>query len=108
MINISNHAVTSIAGLSDINSKPIFFFDACALLDILRIPLPDRNNPVGSDLHLIAVKDFIISDKVICLSSEICIKEFNDNAPAIIDSYSHQFSQIENSANKVINIINIP
>ncbi len=106
MISISNPAVTSIAGLSDINSKPIFFFDACALLDILRIPLPDRENPQCSDTHLIMVKDYIISDKAICLSSEICIKEFNDHAPDIINSYSQQFSKIESSANKVISIIN--
>lgn len=87
-------------------NKPVLFFDTCSILDILRVALPERNTPIGLDKQLIAIKDLIVDEKIICISSELCIKEFNDHCQEIINSYEQQLKKIQEPINKYLAIIN--
>ena len=35
----------------DSEKKPIIFWDTCALLDIIRLPVPERNHPRSPKSH---------------------------------------------------------
>lgn len=88
------------------HNKPILFFDTCSILDILRIALPERTVQSGSDKQLIEIKNLIINDQVICISSQLCIKEFNDHCSEIVLSYESQLKKIQEPVNKYLTIIN--
>ncbi|MGK7392876.1 MAG: PIN domain-containing protein [Candidatus Cyclobacteriaceae bacterium M2_1C_046] len=108
MINIDSPTIVDhsvVERIINSGNRPILFFDTCALLDILRIPLPSRSFPTDADQHVIEVKNFINADKAICLSSEICIKEFNDNTPIILKAYDTEFTKIESSINNFYELV---
>ena len=109
MISISSPSVITLQdGINLINSnnKPIVFFDACSLLDILRIPLPQRKNDLPLKEDLVWINQFISSDKVMCFSSFLCIKEFDDHAQEAIDSYARELKTIQEPVNKYIAFLN--
>lgn len=89
----------------DLENKPILFFDTCALLDILRICIPERHI-AELDKHLIEVKRLIDNNNVICFSSKLCIKEFNDHSSSIINSYESELNKIQSPVNKYLEIVN--
>lgn len=109
MISISSPKILEkddVAGRVNEKNKHLLFFDTCALLDIIRVPLPERKNDVNLHTHLIEVKNIIDNESIICTSSELCIREFNDNIPGIISSFKEQIDKIEKPLNRYIEHVN--
>lgn len=109
MINISSPNIQDLGDVTNLvndNNKHLLFLDACALLDIVRVPLPERLNEIDLHTHLIEVKKLIVNNSIICVSSELCVKEFNDNIPAVINSYKLQIDKIEKPLNQYIDNVN--
>lgn len=68
----------SQASLNISNDKPIVFWDTCALLDIIRIPI--RDNLGTNDLECYErIADYIDNDYIISVTSGLVINEFADH-----------------------------
>lgn len=68
----------SQANLHIPNDKPIVFWDTCALLDIIRIPI--RDNLRINDLECYErIADYIDNNHIISITSGLVINEFDDH-----------------------------
>ncbi len=109
MININSPNIQDLGDVTDIvneENKHLVFLDACAFLDIVRVPLPERNNDLDLHTHLIEVKNLIVNDEIISISSELCVKEFNDNISEVIPFYKSQIDKMEKPLNGFIENVN--
>lgn len=109
MIDINQPKIVSLddAILTLNGSKsPFIFVDACSFLDILRIPVPDRQNTLDILLRLIEIKSFLVSGQLLAFSSGICIKEYNDHANKIVVSLPDQINTIQKQLHVLIDFVN--
>ncbi|SIR48193.1 MULTISPECIES: PIN domain-containing protein [unclassified Chryseobacterium] len=90
----------------DLEKKPVIFWDTCALLDIIRLPLPERNHTIDALEQIIEIKNKIVSKDVISLSSELCITEFNDHIDSWIQKLNTESKAISKRFNNFIGFIN--
>ncbi|TXD81176.1 hypothetical protein ESY86_18550 [Subsaximicrobium wynnwilliamsii] len=97
---------SEVINLIDIHKKPVLFWDTCSLLDIVRLPLPDRNNKVDTLSKVIEIKDKIVSNDIISLSSELCITEFNNHIENWSKRLESESKKLSKSHNKFIGFIN--
>lgn len=80
MSNIISPTVSSddfIATIYHSAQKPIFFWDTCSLLDIIRLPY--RQWDLESLKSVLEIKALIDADLVYSVCSELTIQEWNDN-----------------------------
>jgi hypothetical protein len=91
---------SGVVNLIEGEQKPVVFWDTCSLLDILRIPLPDRGHSTDVLKRIIEIKSKIVSGDIMSLSSELCIKEFDDHVEQCLQD-------IENAAKKLSRSFNI-
>lgn len=97
---------SSIINLIDTHKKPVIFWDTCSLLDIVRLPLPERNNTVDTLRMIIEIKDKIISNDIISISSELCITEFNNHIESWSKRLESESKKLSKSYNNFIGFIN--
>jgi hypothetical protein len=86
--------------------KPVIFWDTCALLDIIRQPLSDRKGSADILAKVIQIKNKILSGDIISLSSELCIKEFNDHVGNCIESLKKESKNISVQHNHFVSFTN--
>lgn len=92
----------SQANLHIPNDKPIIFWDTCALLDIIRIPIRDNLNM--NDLECYErIADYIDNSHVISITSGLVINEFTDHYS---DEHNKLIQTQTNLKNKVLNYAN--
>lgn len=73
------------------SNKPIVFWDTCALLDILRIPLIDRKNLNINTLHAYeGIEAWIRAGRLVSVTSDLVVKEFSEHADDIVNQLSQQ------------------
>lgn len=66
------------------NSKPVLFWDSCALLDILRFIYRDNGDPLSVIDDIKKISDKIVNGNIYSVSSSTVIKELNDNYEKVI------------------------
>jgi hypothetical protein len=93
--------------LLDENPKPVIFWDTCALLDIMRMPLPDRGYSLARLKRVMEIKQSIVNGKIISLASKLTLKEFNDNIYEVEDSLFKAEKNISNKFNTFIEFVNL-
>jgi len=109
---ISPNIINKVAAISNLETekKPVIFWDTCSLIDIVRLPLPDRKQTIGSLVKVIEIKNKIVSKDIISVSSELCITEFNNhigNWTNILESESKKLSTTFNNFIGFINKANL-
>jgi hypothetical protein len=109
---ISPNIIDKATAKSHIDSekKTVIFWDTCSLLDIIRLPLPDRKNSINTLQNVIEIKDKIVSEEIISLSSQLCVREFNDHVEnwiKIVETESKRLSKTHNNFIGFINKINV-
>lgn len=92
--------------LIDTEKKPVIFWDTCSLLDIVRIPLPERNNTIDLVQKVIEVKSKIVSKDILSLSSALCVTEFNNHIERWIKELENESKRLSKSCNTFIDFIN--
>lgn len=92
--------------LIDTEKKPVIFWDTCSLLDIVRIPLPERNNTVDLVQKVIEIKNKIVTGDIVSLSSALCVTEFNNHIERWIRELESESKRLSKSCNKFIDFIN--
>jgi len=90
----------------DTEKKPVIFWDTCSLLDIVRLPLPDRNQTVDSLEKIIEIKNKIVSKDIVSLSSELCITEFNNHIETWTKTLESESKRLSKTYNNFIGFIN--
>ena len=87
-----SQASTNIA-----RNKPIIFWDTCALLDILRIPLLDRPqfNPQTLQAYE-QIESWIATNRLVSVTSDIVVREFSEHADDIDNALSAQEQKLKN------------
>ena len=105
---INPNIMSKIAAETHINTekKPIIFWDTCSLLDIVRLPLPDRNNTVDTLEKIIEIKNKIVSKDIISISSILCVAEFNDHIDNCVKVLEIESKKLSISYNNFIGFIN--
>jgi len=63
----------------DANVKPVMFWDTCSLLDIIRLPIPERRQSLHRLEKVMAIRQKIVSEDIISIASLLTVKEFNDH-----------------------------
>lgn len=109
MMSISNPTLVSlndVVDLLDTANKPVLYIDTCSLLDILRLPLPGRDNSLTDLNALLEIRNLFTSGDAVAISSEICVKEYNDHASTYIDSYPIESEKIQKPVNMFLDFIN--
>lgn len=109
MIDLSNPALKTFIQTSNLikkDLKPIVFWDTCSLIDIIRLPLPSRNNSANLNDRIVAIKNAIVGGKVYSLTSELCIQELKDNTPEYFDNYLKELTKLNNQVNNYVSFIN--
>jgi hypothetical protein len=61
------------------SGKPVIFWDTCSLLDIIRLPIPDRKHSVGRLEKVMEIRQKIVSGEILSFASVLTVKEFNDH-----------------------------
>jgi hypothetical protein len=90
----------------DTEKKPVIFWDTCSLLDIVRLPLPDRKQTVDSLEKVIEIKNKIVSKDIISISSELCITEFNNHIETWTRTLELESKKLSKTFNNFIGFIN--
>ena len=90
----------------DTEKKPVIFWDTCSLIDIVRLPLPGRNQTVDSLEKVIEIKNKIVSKEIISISSELCITEFNNNIKNWTNTLESEGKNLSKTFNSFIGFIN--
>lgn len=71
--------------------KPVVFWDTCALLDILRIPLRERVNLSKRTLEEYEkIEEWIATGRLISVTAELVVKEFGEHADDVVKQLSIQ------------------
>ncbi|HTA63120.1 MAG TPA: hypothetical protein VK835_11720 [Bacteroidia bacterium] len=113
MSKINNPTKISLAAaaqLCDTFKKPVIFWDTCALLDIMRLPIPDRKHSVSILEKLIEIRNKIVAKDIVSMSSVVCIIEFNDhidNWKQILNTEAKRLSKPYNDFISFINKVNV-
>ncbi|MGZ3752345.1 MAG: PIN domain-containing protein [Mucilaginibacter sp.] len=97
MLTISNPTIVTkevAVTLLDATTKPVIFWDTCSLLDIIRLPIPDRNHEITVLEKVMMIRQKISGGDIISLASVLTVKEFNDHV-------SHWQSEVVRAANKI-------
>lgn len=97
---------SAVVTLIDNEKKPVIFWDTCSLLDIIRLPLPERNNSADILDRIIKIKDLITSGQVISLSSEMCVIEFNNHVDNWTNNLESESKKLSKTCNNFIDFIN--
>lgn len=107
MSNLTNSAVSSDDFLNKVfivSPKPIFFWDTCGLLDILRLPF--RKGDLQALQCITAIKSLIDSDLIYSISSELTTKEWNDHFALTISETKDSLKKTSAYHNNCIEMIN--
>jgi hypothetical protein len=97
--------VSAIIHIDD-KKKPVLFWDTCSLLDIVRLPLPDRNQAIDSLEKIIEIKNKIVSKEIVSISSTICIAEFDNHIENWVKSLESESKKLSKTYNNFIEFIN--
>jgi len=90
----------------DVEKKPVIFWDTCSLLDIVRLPLPNRKQSVSTLQNLLEIKDKIVSDDIISLSSKLCVDEFNNHIEHYVKEVKTASTKLSQTFNDFVGFIN--
>jgi PIN domain len=90
----------------DTEKKPVIFWDTCSLLDIVRLPLPDRKQNVATLQNLLEIKDKIVSGDIISLSSKLCVDEFNNHIERWVNDVKTASIKLSQTLNDFVSFIN--
>ena len=87
----------SQASTNIVRSKPIIFWNTCALLDILRIPLLDRPqfNPQILQAYE-QIESWIAAKRLVSVTSDLVVREFSVHADDIVNALSSQEQNLKN------------
>ena len=108
MSTINNPIVVSkddAIRLLDTNPKPVIFWDTCSLLDIIRLPIPDRKQSVNKLKNVMAIRQKIESGDIISLASILTVKEFNDHVGHTQAEVKRAAHRITEEYNKYLNFV---
>lgn len=97
-----DNAVLIVTG----DPKPVIFWDTCAILDILRLPLPSRDFTVRILERITAIRDKLQSGEIYSFASHLSIKEINDNLPSVFTELEKAATRITKEHNKFIGFVN--
>lgn len=97
---------SDLFALLDLEKKPVIFWDTCAFIDIIRLPLPERKYTSDILERLILIKNKIVSGDIISISSNFCIREFNDNVTRYINHLKTETQRLNKEHNDFISFIN--
>lgn len=87
----------SQASTNIVRSKPIIFWDTCALLDILRIPLLDRPQLTPQTLQAYEqIESWIAANRLVSVTSDLVVREFSEHADDIVNALSAQEQKLKN------------
>lgn len=90
-ISTGNRFWLSKADTVIVADKPCVFWDTCALLDILRIPLLDRPQFDISTLQAYEqVASWISSNRLVSVTSDLVLREFSEHADDIVNCLAIQ------------------
>lgn len=68
------------------NNKPMIFWDTCALLDIIRIPLFERQNLNIDTLYAYeGIESWIRNGRIVSVTSDLVVREFSEHVDDIIN-----------------------
>ena len=77
--------------------KPIIFWDTCALLDVLRIPLLDRPQFTPQTLQAYEqIESWITSNRLVSVTSDLVLREFSEHADDIVNNLATQEQKLKN------------
>ena len=86
--------------------KPVIFWDTCMLLDAIRLPIPERNHSVDLLQKVIAIKNKIVSNEIISLSSVLCVNEFNKHVDSTKNELIRASKSLTQAHNNFVGFIN--
>ena len=90
-ISTGNKIWLSQASATIPSNKPIVFWDTCALLDILRIPLIERTHLNINTLHAYEdIEAWLRAGRLVSVTSDLVVKEFSQHADDIVNQLSQQ------------------
>lgn len=89
-----------------LDPKPVIFWDTCAILDIMRLPLPNRNFTVRIFERITSVRDKLLAGEIYSFASHLSIREINDNLPTVITELERAATKITIEHNKFIGFVN--
>ncbi|MFA6082833.1 PIN domain-containing protein [Mucilaginibacter sp.] len=84
--------------------KPIFFWDSCSLLDLLRLPY--RKGTLSTLKSYIAIKVLMDSSTIYSVFSELSIREWNDHFQKTIDETNYSLNLTSDYHGHSIDMIN--
>lgn len=86
------------------NDKPIVFWDTCALLDILRIPI--RENLRINDLDCYErIADYIDNSHVISITSGLVVNELADHYSDVLNELLQKQTKLKDEVLKYTNLM---
>ncbi|WP_316824721.1 hypothetical protein [Pedobacter miscanthi] len=86
--------------------KPVIFWDSCSLLDIMRLPMPTRKQPIDRLTKIMQIKQAIVNGDILSLASKLSIKEFNDHINDIDSDLYFEARRISREYNAFVAFIN--
>lgn len=98
--------LASAVQLLNSDIKPVIFWDSCALLDIIRLPMPERNQSVDRLTKIMEIKQAIVNGDILSLASKLTIKEFNDHIGDTESKLYFEARRISREYNAFIAFIN--
>jgi hypothetical protein len=91
--------------LLDDNSKPVIFWDTCSLLDIIRLPIPERKHALKKLENVMVIRQKILNGDIISLASVLTVKEFNDHVGHTQDEVVRTAKRISQEYNKYLEFV---
>ena len=105
MIHRTNSKLYKKAALHDIpQNTPFIFWDTCALLDILRIPYRQENVTAALTKYQ-QLYEFIENDRIISLTSDMVLYEFNSHFDEISNELSKEVRRLKESIGKYVTLM---
>jgi hypothetical protein len=93
------------AAFLDANPKPVIFWDTCSLLDIIRLPIPKREQPISKLENIMAISHKITNGDIISLASVLTVGEFNHHVGHIQNEVIIAARAISKSYNKYMEFV---
>lgn len=87
------------------NPKPIFFWDTCGLLEIIRF-VYRNNNGISTLNSILELANMVTKDEIYCVTSELAAIEWDDNVDKVLSDTKEELQQTEEKHHIAVEAIN--
>lgn len=87
IVNSNSSKITSLR-------KPVVFMDSCAYIEFIYTISPSKNRKINDIENAFKILNSVFEGKVQLISSEICIKEINDNYETALKALVREIKEL--------------